>query len=79
MENIQAFVVALQAQTYLGVYYTEDDDNQMDFQQAASFFRAAASQNVSFPLCLAFAVHFKYCCSKKWEHENPVWGHPILD
>lgn len=33
-----------QAQTYLGVYYTEDDDNQQDFEQAASFFKAAASQ-----------------------------------
>lgn len=34
-----------QAQTYLGVYYTEDEDDQQDFEQAASFFRAAASQN----------------------------------
>ncbi|XP_076446795.1 uncharacterized protein LOC143284067 [Babylonia areolata] len=34
-----------QAQTYLGMYYTEDDDNQQDFEQAASFFNAAASQN----------------------------------
>ncbi|KAK7097333.1 DAP3-binding cell death enhancer 1-like [Littorina saxatilis] len=34
-----------QAQTYLGVYYTEDEDNQQDFAQAASFFQAAADQN----------------------------------
>lgn len=34
-----------QAQTYLGVYYTEDEDNQQDYEQAASYFQAAADQN----------------------------------
>ncbi|XP_025087387.1 death ligand signal enhancer-like isoform X1 [Pomacea canaliculata] len=34
-----------QAQTYLGVYYTEDDDDQQDFTKAVSYFKAAADQN----------------------------------
>lgn len=51
----------MQAQTYLGVYYTEDDNNQLDFQQAASFFRAAASQNVSLPLTKHLLFQVLYC------------------
>lgn len=47
-----SFVVLLsnQAQLFLGVYFTENDEHQQDFEQAASFFRAAADQNVSYVL-----------------------------
>lgn len=40
------YLLVKQAQTYLGVYYTEDDDDQQDFTKAVSYFKAAADQNV---------------------------------
>lgn len=40
------FFIRLQAQTHLGVYYTEEETQ--DLERAVSFFKAAAEQNVRF-------------------------------
>ena len=40
------FFILLQAQTHLGVYYTEEETQ--DLEKAVSFFKAAAEQNVRF-------------------------------
>lgn len=40
------FFIRLQAQTHLGVYYTEEETQ--DLEKAVSFFKAAAEQNVRF-------------------------------
>lgn len=45
MMNQAADKGIVKAQLYLGLYYTENDDNQQDFAQAASFFSAAAGQD----------------------------------
>lgn len=42
--------VFIQAQTYLGVYYTEEETQ--DLEKAVSLFKAAADQNVRYMMIM---------------------------